>query len=566
MPTGPSGPLRGAVDENVISPSVVTGLTNVMVADLMDTYTVLNPRTSMETRSNPSPVRVLSSHSGDREISSSPGPSPSQGTPVNLRQLPSGGFDTKDLTRQLEEDEKAWVVKEAVTNVPALQREVEHLKSKVVTGQEVRAELRANVQALQREVEHLKSKLVAGQEVRADMKVELEASKLRENAAHRHLEMLEEEINELREGLQAIKEDASRQQQEYQQLLQWCSTCETERDQAVHRLEEVLQTLRSEQQGSLNRQLSLDAANKTSQELRTQIVNLQQELVVCHQQVPRLIDEAQRKLSESRVTEHDLRDEVRTLRSQLEETQRKFAEVDTERMTLERQIEQERRRMTLKEKAHVSIQLELEQSKAKVQSMTDAAQSNADRMLEASAGAKKSLDMLSGELEKCRTELKDAHQRAMLAEEKVRLLQHEKEKVPVVNSNGTRGTNGTSTLPVTERAENSVMQNGTSELPPAEDRFPRETDEVTFMKRQTRAVRSAAPPATGSRSASTCDDTSVGATDMVDVCRPNISLSNKVRFGKHLHNPHMYACACECAFACSGAWDASLQKQAGPWK
>jgi len=32
MPTGPSGPLRGAVDENVISPSVVTGLTNVMVA------------------------------------------------------------------------------------------------------------------------------------------------------------------------------------------------------------------------------------------------------------------------------------------------------------------------------------------------------------------------------------------------------------------------------------------------------------------------------------------------------------------------------------------------------
>jgi FtsZ-binding cell division protein ZapB len=539
MPTGPSGPLRGAGDVNVTSPSFVA------VAELFDTYTVLNPRTSVDTRSNPSPVRVLSSHSGDREISSSPGPSPSQcrysptgrGTPVNLKRQ---GFDTKDLTRQMEEDEKAWVVKEAVTDVPALQREVEHLKSKVVAGQEVRTELRADVQALQKEVEHLKSKLVAGQEVRADMKVELEASKLRENAAHRHLEMLEEEINELREGLQAIKEDASRQQQEYQQLLQWCSTCETERDQAVHRLEEVLQTLKSEQQGSLNRQLSLDAANKTSQELRTQITNLQQELLVCHQQVPGLIDEAQRKLSEARVTEHDLRDEVRTLRCQLQEMQRNFSEVDTERMALERQVEQERRQMTLKEKAHVSIQQELEQSKAKVKSLTDAAQSNANRMLEASAGAKESLDMLSGELEKCRTQLKDAQQRAMLAEEKVRLLQHEKEKVRVVDSKGI---------------------NGTTELPPGEDIFPRESDEVSFKKKQTRAVRSAAPPATGSRSAPTCDDTA----DMMDVGRPNISVNNKVRFGKHLHTAHMCTCACACAFACSGVWDATLQKQAAFW-
>jgi len=483
MHTDPSAPLRVDGDENVTSPNGTPDSSSVAIAELFNS--VSNPRSSVETRNNPSPARVVGCPGGDREISSSPAPSPSQcrysptssrGTPV--RPLPSGGYDTRDLTKQLEEDEQAWKVKDAGTDV----------------------------QALQREIERLKSKLHAGQEVRADLKVELEASKLKEDAAQRHLEMLEEEINLLRVELQAIKEDASRHQQEYQQLLQWCSTCETERDQAVRRLEAVLQTLKSEQQASLNRQLSLDAASMTSQELRGQLVNLQQELRLCNEQV-RNADKAQRELSESRNTANELGDELQAVRSELAETKRKFEEVDIERSVLEREIERERRRMTLKEKAYVSTQLELRESKEKIKSIANEAQSNADRMQKASLGAKEAFDRLSGELHKCRTDLTHALQRAMLAEEKVRLLENGKENVGVV---GTEDVSDTSTISEAERAGKAVTQSGTSRLPQEADDEPHSnTDEVVLKKQQIRAVRSAKPLTTGSRSAATCGDTNL---------------------------------------------------------
>ena len=122
MPTGPSEPIRGVVtspsaseDSKMSQGKEIAAREQLhkkekdaLNAQLCSVAHALQDSRErfVETRSNPSPVRVLSSHSGDREISSSPGPSPSQGTPVNLRLL----SETKDLTRQIDWQWGKWQI------------------------------------------------------------------------------------------------------------------------------------------------------------------------------------------------------------------------------------------------------------------------------------------------------------------------------------------------------------------------------------------------------------------------------------------------------------------------